>query len=103
MRGQLEELQKKREKLLLGGGLDKIQKQHEKGKLSAWERVLYLLDEDRDFTEIGVFAADGQYEEHGGCPNAGVVVLLGYVKISQCVFVLNHATIKAGSWLLMTY
>ena len=102
MRGQLEELQRKREKLLLGGGLDKIQKQHEKGKLSAWERVLYLLDEDRDFTEIGVFAADGQYEEHGGCPNAGVVVVLGYVKNRLCVIVSNDATVKAGAWFPMT-
>ncbi len=102
MRSQLEELQKKREKLLLGGGLDKIQKQHEKGKLSAWERVLYLIDEDSEFTEIGIFAADAMYEEHGGCPNAGVVVILGYVKNRLCVIVSNDATVKAGAWFPMT-
>jgi len=102
MQGLLEELQKKREKLLLGGGLDKIKKQHEKGKLSAWERVLYLLDDDKEFTEVGIFAADGQYLEHGACPNAGVVVVLGYVKGRLCVVVSNDATVKAGAWFPMT-
>ena len=74
----LEELRQKQQKLLLGGGLDKLQKQHEKGKLGVWERILYLIDEGTDYIEIGSFAGDGQYEEHGGCTNGGVVIVGHY-------------------------
>lgn len=98
----INELQKKRETLLLGGGLDKIQKQREKGKMSAWERVIYLLDENRPYTEIGIFAGEGQYKEHGGCPNGGVVVVMGYVKDRLCIVVSNDATVKAGAWFPIT-
>ncbi len=98
----LGELQRKREELLLGGGLEKIQKQREKGKMSAWERIIYLLDEDRPYTEIGIFAGEGQYQEHGGCPNAGVVVVMGYVKGRLCILVSNDATVKAGAWFPIT-
>lgn len=98
----LNELQQKREKLLLGGGLDKIKKQQEKGKLTAWERILYLIDKDSKYVEIGSFAAEGQYEQHGGCPNAGVVVIMGYVKNRLCILVSNDATVKAGAWFPMT-
>lgn len=98
----LEELRQKQEKLLLGGGLDKLQKQHEKGKLGVWERILYLIDEGTDYIEIGSFAGDGQYEEHGGCTNGGVVIVLGYVKGRMCVVVANDATVKAGAWFPIT-
>ena len=91
-------LQEKTEKLYLGGGIDKIQKHKEKGKLTAWERVKYLLDADKPFTEIGAFAGDGMYKEHGGCPNAGVVIVMGYVKNKLCIIVSNDATVKAGAW-----
>src|SRR5690606_8122507 len=91
-------LKQKTEQLNLGGGLSKIQKHKEKGKLTAWERVKYLLDADSKYTEIGVFAGDGMYKEHGGCPNGGVVVVLGYVKQKLCVIVSNDATVKAGAW-----
>lgn len=94
----LEELREKKQQLQLGGGLDKLRKQHEKGKLGVWERVLYLLDNDRDFLEIGIFAADGQYQKYGGCPNAGVLVVMGYVKNRLCIVVANDATVKAGAW-----
>ncbi len=91
-------LKRKKEALALGGGLDKIQKHKKKGKLTAWERIHYLLDVDREFIEIGIFAGDGMYEEEGGCPNAGVVCVLGYVMDRQCVIVSNDATVKAGAW-----
>ncbi|MGO1596551.1 MAG: acyl-CoA carboxylase subunit beta [Sphingobacterium sp.] len=94
----LEELHKKHEQLILGGGLDKIQKQHDKGKLAAWERVHYLLDDDQDSIEIGIFTADGQYEEYGGCPNGGVLVVMGHVSGRLCIIVANDATVKAGAW-----
>src|SRR5690606_489827 len=52
--------------------------------------------------EIGAFAADGMYAEHGGCPAAGVVVVIGYVSKRQCIVVANDATVKAGAWFPMT-
>ncbi|WP_164110001.1 MULTISPECIES: acyl-CoA carboxylase subunit beta [Sphingobacterium] len=98
----LEILKQKTEKLYLGGGLDKIQKHKEKGKLTAWERIKYLLDPDSYYTEIGAFAGDNMYLNDGGCPNGGVVVVLGYVKKRLCVIVSNDATVKAGAWFPIT-
>lgn len=98
----LSDLRYKFEDVSKGGGEKKIAKQHAKGKLTARERVAYLLDEDRKQIEIGAFAADGMYEEHGGCPSAGVVVVMGYVSGKQCVVVANDATVKAGAWFPMT-
>lgn len=98
MQKQLEILKSKYENLLLGGGVDKIDKHKAKGKMTAWERVLYLLDEGTSYVEVGAFAGDGMYAEHGGCPNGGVVVVLGYVRKRLCVIVSNDATVKAGAW-----
>lgn len=102
MQDLLDLLKQKTEKLQLGGGLSKIEKHKEKGKLTAWERITYLLDDNQPYVEIGKFAADGMYAEHGGCPNAGVVVVLGYVSGRLCVVVSNDATVKAGAWFPMT-
>lgn len=85
-----------------GGGERAAEKQREKGKLLARERVAYLLDKDRDWLEIGALAADGMYKEHGGCPSAGVVAGIGYVSGRQCLIVANDATVKAGAWFPMT-
>lgn len=91
-------LNSKKDVLKLGGGKSKIEKHKSKGKLTAWERVSYLLDENQDFIEIGMFAGDGMYKDEGGCPNGGVVVVLGYVSGRLCVVVSNDATVKAGAW-----
>ncbi|MFT6883802.1 MAG: 3-methylcrotonyl-CoA carboxylase beta subunit, partial [Marinoscillum sp.] len=85
-----------------GGGDDKIKKLHEKGKLSARERIAYLIDDEADFVEVGAFAAEGMYEEWGGCPSAGVVAGIGKISGRQCVVVANDATVKAGAWFPMT-
>lgn len=98
----LEQLKEKTEKLYLGGGLDKIQKLKEKGKLTAWERIKYLLDQGSPYTEIGTFAGDSMYPNAGGCPNAGVVVVMGYVRKRLCIIVSNDATVKAGAWFPIT-
>jgi len=95
-------LKEKTEKLQQGGGISKIQKHKEKGKLTAWERIKYLLDADMPYQEIGIFAGDGMYAEHGGCPNGGVVVVMGYVKKRLCIVVSNDATVKAGAWFPIT-
>ncbi|MPR34671.1 acyl-CoA carboxylase subunit beta [Salmonirosea aquatica] len=86
----------------LGGGIKKIESQHNKGKLTARERVHYLLDENSYFLEIGAFAGEGMYEDEGGCPAGGVVVGIGYVAGRLCVVVANDATVKAGAWFPIT-
>ncbi|MEL6987821.1 MAG: carboxyl transferase domain-containing protein, partial [Bacteroidota bacterium] len=95
-------LERRLQKIYLGGGQKKIDKQHDKGKLTARERIDYLLDKDAPQIEIGAFAADGMYEEHGGAPAAGVVIVIGYVQGRQCIVVANDATVKAGAWFPMT-
>ncbi len=95
-------LQRKLDKAFEGGGKKRIEKEHEKGKLTARERIDYLLDKDSPRIEIGALAAEDMYKEHGGCPAAGVVVVIGYVKKKQCMVVANDATVKAGAWFPMT-
>lgn len=89
-------------KVRLGGGKERIEKQHKQGKLTARERIDYLLDEGKPSIEIGAFAGYEMYEEHGGAPSGGVVVKIGYVKGKQCIVVANDATVKAGAWFPIT-
>lgn len=96
------ELKIKKEEVRLGGGLDKLAAQHKKGKLTARERVSYLLDQEDDFLEIGEFAGDGMYEEEGGCVSGGVVAGLGRVKERLCMIVANDASVKGGAWFPVT-
>lgn len=85
-----------------GGGEKAAAKQKDKGKMLARERVNYLLDKDKPWLEVGAFAGDGMYPEHGGCPSGGVVCGIGYVSGRQCVVVANDATVKAGAWFPIT-
>ncbi|MGK9125337.1 acyl-CoA carboxylase subunit beta [Olivibacter sp. SA151] len=96
------ELKSRLKKVFLGGGETASKKQHEKGKMLARERIEYLLDKHRPSLEIGALAADNLYEEQGGCPSAGVVVVVGYIANRQCVVVANDATVKAGAWFPLT-
>mgnify|MGYP000144024144 FL=1 len=96
------ELRKKLVKVKLGGGQKRIDKHHEKGKLTARERIDYLLDNNSKSIEIGAFAGEEMYEEHGGCPSGGVVVKIGYIQKKQCIVVANDATVKAGAWFPIT-
>ena len=98
----ISELKKRLIKVKLGGGLEKINKHHEKGKMTARERIDYLLDSNTKSIEIGAFAGDNMYIDHGGCPSAGVIVKIGYVQKKQCVIVANDATVKAGAWFPIT-
>ncbi|KAA2217537.1 acyl-CoA carboxylase subunit beta [Maribacter flavus] len=98
----LSELRKKLAQVQLGGGKAKIAKQHEQGKLTARERIAYLLDPKSEQIEIGAFAGEGMYEEHGGCPSGGVIVTIGYIKKILCIVVANDATVKAGAWFPIT-
>lgn len=89
-------------KIYYGGGAKRIEKLHAKGKMTARERIDYLIDDGSYFFEIGAFAGYGMYEEHGGCPAGGVVTGIGYVKGRQCMIVANDATVKAGAWFPIT-
>ncbi len=85
-----------------GGGKKAIQKQKERNKLTARERIEYLLDKKKPFIEIGAFAGYGMYEEYGGCPAGGTVAGIGYVSGKQCVVIANDQTVKAGAWFPIT-
>ena len=85
-----------------GGGEKRIDAQHQKGKLTARERIDYLIDPESEFLEVAAFAGDQMYEQQGGCPSGGVVTGIGYVKGRQCVLVANDATVKAGAWFPIT-
>ena len=102
MKLAIRKMEKRLELIYEGGGKSKIEKEHRKGKMTARERISYLLDDPSDYLEIGAFAAYEMYEEHGGCPAAGVVVVLGKVSGRTCVIVANDATVKAGAWFPMT-
>jgi 3-methylcrotonyl-CoA carboxylase beta subunit len=96
------DLRKRFAKVKLGGGQKKIDKHHQNGKMTARERVDYLLDNNSKSIEIGAFAGEEMYIEHGGCPSGGVVVKIGYIKEKQCIVVANDATVKAGAWFPIT-
>ena len=98
----IEVLGNKLKAIALGGGKEKLSKEKAKGKLSARERIEYLLDKKANQIEIGALSALDMYEEHGGCPSAGVIVVIGYIKGRQCIVVANDATVKAGAWFPMT-
>jgi acetyl-CoA carboxylase carboxyltransferase component len=92
----------KLEKIKMGGGKKSIEKQHEKNKLVARERIEYLIDKDSTFIEIGAFTGYDMYAEQGGCPAGGTVAGVGYVSGKQCVIVANDQTVKAGAWFPIT-
>ena len=102
MRLKISALERELGKISLGGGKKRIDKLHERGKLSARERIDLLLDPNTNRIEIGAIAGYAMYEEHGGCPAGGVVIVIGYVSGKQCIVVANDATVKAGAWFPIT-
>lgn len=98
----ISDMEMKLEKIYEGGGKAKIEKHHAKGKMTARERIETLIDPDTETLEIGAFAGEGMYKEHGGCPSGGVVIKIGYVSGRQCIIVANDATVKAGAWFPIT-
>ncbi len=99
---QLAQLRKKLAEVKLGGGKARLEKQRAQGKLTARERIDYLVDDPNKCIEIGAFAGEGMYSDHGGCPSGGVVVKLGHVQKNLCVVVANDASVKAGAWFPIT-
>src|SRR3984957_5803151 len=102
MKQALVQLRNRYQKIAIGGGTKSIEKQHEKNKLTARERIAYLVDKDSVFYEIGDFAGYEMYEEQGGCPAGGTVAGIGYVSGRQCIILANDQTVKAGAWFPVT-
>lgn len=102
MKQSLGQMRRRLEKIYEGGGKKAIDKQREKNKLTPRERINYLIDNDKPFTEIGAFAGYEMYAEQGGCPAGGTVAGVGYVSGKQCVIVANDQTVKAGAWFPIT-
>ena len=102
MKALVDAMNTRLEKVMLGGGKSKIEKEHAKGKLTARERIDLLLDKKSPRFEIGAFAGEGMYTDHGGCPSGGVIVVVGYISKKQCIVVANDATVKAGAWFPIT-
>ncbi|RFM28483.1 acyl-CoA carboxylase subunit beta [Deminuibacter soli] len=98
----LSQVKSQADKIKLGGGKKAIEKQHEKNKLTARERIAYLCDTDNPITELGTFAGFDMYTEHGGCPAGGTVAVLAYIQGRQCMVVANDQTVKAGAWFPIT-
>ncbi|HEX7870867.1 MAG TPA: carboxyl transferase domain-containing protein [Chryseobacterium sp.] len=99
---RLSEINRLLNEIKKGGGEKRLQKLRDEGKMTARERIEYLLDKNSDSIEIGAFAGYEMYEEHGGCPSGGVVVMMGYVSGKQCLVVANDASVKAGAWFPIT-
>jgi len=102
MKLSISAMKRRLEKIHLGGGEKKLDKQRAKGKMTARERVDALIDDGSYFMELGAFAAYDMYTEHGGCPSAGVVTGLAHIKGRLAVIVANDASVKAGAWFPMT-
>ena len=102
MRMKISRMEAELAKIMKGGGEKRIAALHEKGKMTARERIDLLLDPNTPRFEVGAFAGMGMYQEHGGCPSAGVVVVIGFVSKKQCIVVANDATVKAGAWFPIT-
>jgi len=95
-------IKQEKEKVKLGGGKKSIEKLRSKNKMTARERIEYLIDKGSVFTEIGTLAGWNMYEEAGGCPSAGTVGGIGYIRGRQCMIVANDPTVKAGAWFPIT-
>ena len=102
MKLKISKLNKRLHEVYIGGGKKKIEKHHAKGKLTARERVDLLLDKNSERIEIGALAGYQMYEDHGGCPSGGVVVVMGFISGRMCIVVANDATVKAGAWFPIT-
>jgi 3-methylcrotonyl-CoA carboxylase beta subunit len=102
MKLHLAKMNRNLDAIYLGGGKKRIDKLHESGKMTARERIDYLIDKKKPVLEIGAFAGYEMYEDEGGCPAGGVVVVIAYVSGRQCIIVANDATVKAGAWFPIT-
>src|SRR3989449_10424773 len=98
----LTEIKNEEERIRQGGGAKAIEAQHQKGRLTARERIARLIDPGSQFFELGLYAAHEMYEEWGGAPAAGTITGLGRVLGRLVMIVANDATVKAGAFFPLT-
>src|SRR3989449_4039530 len=98
----LTEIKNEEERIRQGGGAKAIEAQHQKGRLTARERIARLIDPGSQFFELGLYAAHEMYEEWGGAPAAGTITGLGRVLGRLVMIIANDATVKAGAFFPMT-
>ena len=98
----LDVMREEQDKIRLGGGTIAIEKQHNKGRLTARERIEHLIDPNSDFFEFGLYAAYGMYEEYGSPAASGTLIGIGSVSGQSCMIVANDATVKAGAYFEVT-
>ncbi|MEY5034666.1 MAG: propionyl-CoA carboxylase, partial [Bacteroidota bacterium] len=98
----LSDLRQRLDRIHLGGGAAAQDKQRQKNKLPARERIEYLIDPGSEFLEIGALAGYEMFAEHGGCPAGGTVGGIGIIQGRTCIIVANDATVKAGAWFPIT-
>ena len=102
MKELVSEVLNQEETIRAGGGEKAIAYQHNKGRLTARERIALLIDPDTEFFELSIYAAFEMYEEWGGAPAAGVVTGLGRIHGRLAMIVANDATVKAGAFFPIT-
>jgi len=98
----IDEFNRQEAAIKLGGGEKRIKKQHDKGKLTARERIHELIDDESNFYELGLWAGYEMYQEQGGCPSGGVITGIGNIQGQKCMIIANDATVKAGAWFPIT-
>lgn len=97
LRELTEELVREEARLRLGGGPAGHERQRQLGRLPVRERLAELLDADRPFFELGLWAAYNMYPEWGEVPAAGIVTGIGWVSGRTCLVAAHDATVKAGA------
>lgn len=100
MQSLVEELQTKINQNALGGD-EKARARHlQHGKLLPRERLHQLLDPGSPFLEFSPLAAYEVYDDP--VPGAGIITGIGYVSGTECVIVVNDATVKGGTYYPLT-
>lgn len=92
----VDELKELEARIKEGGGRERVAKEHNKGKLTARERIELLIDEGSYFQETGMLVAYDLYD--GEAPAAGTITGFGRIAGREAIVVANDATVKAGSW-----
>jgi 3-methylcrotonyl-CoA carboxylase beta subunit len=100
--GQINGFIEQEKKIRAGGGSARAKKEHQKGKMTARERIDALIDKGSPFDEIGLWAGYEMYDEQGGCPAGGVITGTAKINGQTCMIVANDATVKAGAWFPIT-
>jgi acyl-CoA carboxylase subunit beta len=90
---KLDEMAGEFAKALAGGGPKYVARHHDRGKLTARERIELLVDEDSPFLELCPLAGYGSAFQVG----ASVVTGIGVVEGVECMLVANDPTVKGGT------